>query len=78
MPIDPCFRVDAGLLFYQTTDILIIHGDADNLVPVEDGKTYHEILSKRPGPGTNTIQLVKGERVHPFHSRFGFEWNVAD
>lgn len=48
-------------MFSQTTDVLIIHGDADNLVPIEDGKTYHSILSKRPGPGTNTLQVVSGE-----------------
>lgn len=37
-----------------------MHGDADNLVPIEDGYTYHEILSKRPGPGTNAMQVVQG------------------
>merc|ERR1712093_939166 len=55
--------------FPATTHVLTIHGDADAVVPVEDGKTYHEILSKRPGPGTSTLHLVHGGD-HNFLKRF--------
>lgn len=38
-------------------------------MPVEDGKTYHRILSDRPGPGTSTLHIVKGGD-HNFLKRF--------
>ena len=44
----------------QGTHVLTLHGDADPLVPVEDGKMYHFLLSQRPGPGTSTLHLVQG------------------
>lgn len=55
--------------FPNSTHVLIIHGDADNLVPIEDGHTYHSILSKRPGPGTNAMQVVAGGD-HNFIGRY--------
>ncbi|CAD6566290.1 MAG: hypothetical protein CYPHOPRED_000546 [Cyphobasidiales sp. Tagirdzhanova-0007] len=46
--------------FAVGTHVLTLHGDADPLVPVEDGKMYHFLLSQRPGPGTSTLHLVQG------------------
>ncbi|KAK9894416.1 alpha/beta-hydrolase [Cystobasidium minutum MCA 4210] len=55
--------------FPNTTNILVIHGDADTLVPLEDGKTYHQILSRRPGPGTNDMRIVK-DADHNFIGKY--------
>lgn len=51
------------------TDVLTIHGDADPVVPVDDGKTYHSILKSRPGPGTSTLYVMK-DGDHNFIGRF--------
>ena len=53
----------------QTTSVLTIHGDADPVVPIDDGKTYHSILSSRPGPGTSTLYIMK-DGDHNFIGRF--------
>ncbi|KAK4705445.1 hypothetical protein P7C70_g772, partial [Phenoliferia sp. Uapishka_3] len=45
--------------FPQEMDVLSIHGDADEVVPVEDSADYEKILSQRT-PGTHTLVIVPG------------------
>lgn len=62
-------KVTDGSLTAQETHVLTIHGDADPVVPVDDGRTYHSILSQRPGPGTSTLCILEGAE-HNFIGRF--------
>lgn len=45
--------------FPASTDVLTIHGTADEAVPVRDAHSWHDILSRR-SPGTHTLRLIEG------------------
>ncbi|GAA93436.1 uncharacterized protein L969DRAFT_52393 [Mixia osmundae IAM 14324] len=53
--------------FPEKTHVLIVHGTSDEVVPVEDGKIYSEVLNKRTN-GKCSLALIEGAN-HNFHGQ---------